>query len=63
MFNSVQSTSRVLPPTNVRFQVDEAAANILLKSTDLQFFSGITTGCQKSVETTALCKKQDQGKE
>ena len=45
----VQSSSRLFPPANVRPQVDETVRKILLKSTDSQVFSGITTGHQKSV--------------
>ena len=38
MLNSVQSSSRLFPPANVRPQVDETVRKILLKSTDSQVF-------------------------
>ena len=38
MSNSVRSSSGVFPTANVRFQVDETVAKILLKSKNLQFF-------------------------
>ena len=55
MPNSVYSSSRVFPPANFCFHVEETVPKILLKSTNLQIFSFIAIGYQTSVrygETT-----------
>ena len=57
MRNRIQSSSRIFPPPNVCFHVDESVRKILLKLASLQIFSYITKGRKKSArygETVVL---------